>query len=112
MFFGLIGEAFADSASSPTVATLSSLLPMLILALVSMYFFVFKPQNKRHQEQLKLLESLKVGDEIETIGGLIGVIAKISEQYVTILVHEKIKLVFRKDAVARVLPKGVLKDAE
>ena len=54
---------------------LISLLPLLIL-IVAMYFLMIRPQKKKDKEIKEMRNSLQVGDEIVTIGGICGKIVK------------------------------------
>ena len=49
---------------------------------VLMYFFMIKPQKKQEQAIQKMRNELQVGDEITTIGGIIGKIISIKEETV------------------------------
>lgn len=64
-------------------ALLSSFLP-LILLIVLFYFMLIRPQKKRDKETKAMLEALKVGDKVTTIGGICGKISKIKDNYVFI----------------------------
>jgi preprotein translocase subunit YajC len=55
------------------------ILPLLFLA---MWYFTIRPQQARLRNQRALVASLAVGDEVVTIGGLIGVITVLAEQEV------------------------------
>jgi preprotein translocase subunit YajC len=55
------------------------ILPLLFLA---MWYFTIRPQQQRLRNQRALVASLAVGDEVVTIGGLIGVITVLAEQEV------------------------------
>ena len=44
------------------------------------YFFIIRPQKKQEREQQQMRDSLQVGDEITTIGGIIGKIVSITEE--------------------------------
>ena len=55
---------------------------LLGLMFVLMYFFMIKPQKKQEQEVQKMRNELQVGDEITTIGGIIGKIISIKEETV------------------------------
>jgi preprotein translocase subunit YajC len=55
------------------------ILPLLFLA---MWYFTIRPQQQRLRNQRALVASLTVGDEVVTIGGLIGVITVLAEQEV------------------------------
>ncbi|MBE6640891.1 MAG: preprotein translocase subunit YajC [Ruminococcaceae bacterium] len=53
---------------------------MLVLMFVAMYFIVIRPQKKQEKEAAQMRNSLQVGDEITTIGGIIGKIISIKEE--------------------------------
>ena len=57
---------------------------MLILMVALMYFFVFRPDSKRKKEAENLRNSLTVGDEITTIGGITGTICAVKEGTIVI----------------------------
>ena len=48
--------------------------------LLFFYFFIIRPQKKQEREQQQMRDSLQVGDEITTIGGIIGKIVSITEE--------------------------------
>lgn len=64
-------------------ALLTSLLP-LILMIAVFYFILIRPQKKRDKETKAMLDALKVGDKVVTIGGICGKISKIKDNYVFI----------------------------
>ncbi len=64
-------------------AIISSFLPLIILV-VLFYFMLIRPQRKRDKETKAMLDALKVGDKIVTIGGICGKITKIKDNYVFI----------------------------
>ena len=59
-------------------AMLTSVLP-LVLVMVVMYFFLIVPQNKKRKEEEKMRNELRIGDEITTIGGIVGRVVAIKE---------------------------------
>ena len=59
---------------------MSELLIMLVPMLLIMYFMVIRPENKRKKEAENLRSSLKVGDEIVTIGGLRGTVVNVKDE--------------------------------
>ena len=59
---------------------MSELLIMLVPMLLIMYFMVIRPESKRKKEAENMRSSLKVGDEIVTIGGLRGTVVNIKEE--------------------------------
>lgn len=62
-------------------------LPMLVMfvALLGMWFFMSRTQKKQQQERQNLLDSMKAGDEVVTIGGLHGVVSEIDETNRTVV---------------------------
>ncbi|MBQ2827330.1 MAG: preprotein translocase subunit YajC [Clostridia bacterium] len=50
-----------------------------------LYFFMYRPQKKQEKESQNMRDSLAVGDEITTAGGIIGKIVRIREETVTIM---------------------------
>ena len=52
---------------------------MLVLMFAMLYFFMIRPENKRKKEAENLRNSLSVGDEITTIGGMTGTVCAVKE---------------------------------
>ena len=57
---------------------------LLAVMFVALYFFMIRPQKKQEKQVNDMRNSLQVGDEITTIGGIIGKIVSIKEETVTI----------------------------
>ncbi|MBR0308126.1 MAG: preprotein translocase subunit YajC [Mogibacterium sp.] len=73
------------------------------LLIVMIYFMMIRPQRKKDKADREMRESLKVGDEVITIGGIIGKIEKINEKTVIISTSSaKNKIEFLKTAIASV----------
>ena len=77
-----------------------------LLIYVVFMVVLFLPQilsgRKRKKEQETMLGSLKIGDEIVTIGGIHGKIASVSEATVEIVIDKNVKMTISKSAVSRV----------
>lgn len=81
---------------------LSGLLVPLVFVVI-FYFLLIRPQQKREKSLKDMRESLKVGNEVVTIGGIFGKIIKVNEESVTIEIGaDKTKLVFEKWGIAKV----------
>ena len=61
-----------------------SIIIMLVLMFAMLYFFMIRPENKRKKEAQSLRDSLKVGDVVTTIGGIVGTICKVSESTIVV----------------------------
>lgn len=57
----------------------TSMIIMMVVLFVVMYFFMIRPQKKRQKEEQEMRNSLEIGDEIVTIGGIVGRVVTIRE---------------------------------
>ncbi len=74
---------------------------MMVGMIAVFYFFMIRPQQKKSQDQKKMVEELKEGDEIVTFGGMHGKIVSKDETTVTISAGGGARLTFDKTAVAK-----------
>ena len=65
------------------------------------YFLIIRPQKKRDKQAREMRSSIKVGDEIVTIGGVCGKVTNVKDDTITILSAES-KMTFLKTSVASV----------
>ena len=72
------------------------------------YLILWRPQTKRAKEHRELIGGVSKGDEVMTSGGLLGKVTKVSDDYIAILVAEKVELKVQKSSVSAVLPKGTI----
>ena len=78
-----------------------NLILMLVLMFAMLYFFMIRPENKRKKEAQNLRDSLKVGDVITTIGGIVGTICKVDESTIVIETGaDRVRVEFTKWAVS------------
>ncbi|MFX8180170.1 preprotein translocase subunit YajC, partial [Acinetobacter baumannii] len=82
-----------------------SFLP-IILMFVVLWFIMIRPQMKRQKETKAMLEALAKGDEVVTAGGILGKVAKVTEQFVVVEIAANTEITVQKSAVTTVLPKG------
>ena len=108
-----INSAHADTVAAATPASAPGggfAMPMILVMFVAfIYFTVWRPQNKRAKEQRTMIDSLSLGDEVVTIGGMLGKITKMTEGYIVLSLSENVQVTMQKSSVANVLPKGTLK---
>lgn len=83
------------------------LFPLVTFGLIAaiMYFLIIRPQNKKQKEQQKMLDALKKGDRVATIGGMRGTIVGIKEDSVLLKVDDNTKIEFSRSAVSSLLEK-------
>ena len=82
--------------------TLVQFLPLIVLIAV-MYFLMIRPQRKKDKAVNEMRRSLTVGDEIVTIGGIVGKIVKTKDETIVIQVgSDRVKLEMMRWAVSSV----------
>ncbi len=74
--------AFLKTASGS--GSMWSSIIMMALIIVVFWFFIIRPQRKKDKETAKMRSELQVGDEIVTIGGIIGIIVSMKEDSLVI----------------------------
>jgi preprotein translocase subunit YajC len=99
-------------ASMGIVGTLVSLLPM-ILIFVIFYFMLIRPQRKKEKKVQEMLNALKVGDRVSTIGGIYGTITNIKDDTLELSVgKDNVKLIFARWAIRQVEDVAIENDSE
>ncbi len=73
----------------------------LVLMVAIFYFLLIRPQQRRVRQQRQLVESLRVGDEVITIGGMFGTILDMDDETITLDAGAGMRLKFLRQAVAR-----------
>jgi preprotein translocase subunit YajC len=103
-----ISNAYAEAAVAPTGGGIMEFLPLVALIAV-FYFLVLRPQSKRAKEHKAMMEALRKGDEVVTVGGEVGRVTKVFEQYVGVELAENLEVTVQKSAIQSVLPTGTIK---
>ncbi len=96
--------------SEQFMQSIGSYLPMILIVIVMILIMII-PQRKREKKMREMLDSIKVGDNIKTIGGIYGKVVSVKEDLITIETGpEKAKIVFAKGAVSTVESSDVEND--
>ncbi|MCL4542471.1 MAG: preprotein translocase subunit YajC [Deltaproteobacteria bacterium] len=91
--------AAASSGGGGWQQTFWSFAPLIAIVVI-FYLLVILPQQKRTKDHRKMIESLRVGDEILTNGGMYGIISGIAEQVFTLEIAKDVKIKIAKNAIA------------
>ncbi|RCW43781.1 MULTISPECIES: preprotein translocase subunit YajC [unclassified Halanaerobium] len=67
------------------------------------WFFLIRPQRKQKKEHQQMLDNLKSGDSVVTIGGIKGKVIKIKDNNIKIRVSSNVDIDLVKNAIARVV---------
>lgn len=78
------------------------LFPIAIFVL--MYLLLFRPQQQRAKQQRQLLESLQVGDDVVTIGGMLGTVVGLNELNVDLEIADGIRVKVVRPAISGRVP--------
>ncbi len=76
---------------------------LFVLMIVAMYFLLIRPQQKRKREAQNMQNTVGVGAEVMTIGGLYGTIVEVEGDTVTLEVDEGITNKYARGAISKVL---------
>ena len=95
---------FLEGTTTPTpnpTGDLLSMLPMFAIMIALFYFMLIRPENKRKKEAEQMRSSLKVGDEITTIGGIVGKVVSVKdEKFVIETGADQVRIEFAKWALS------------
>ena len=79
----------------------ASMILMFVVLIAVFYFFMIRPENKRKKEAQQMRDSLKVGDNITTIGGIIGDIVSVKDDSIVLETSsDRVRVEFAKFAVS------------
>ena len=105
-------EAAAEGAEAmPAGGAAASMISMflpIVLIIVLLYFMMIRPQRKREKETRDMINAMKVGDKVVTIGGICGKVIKIKDEFVFIesgnigTENEKSVIKMERDAIKTV----------
>lgn len=84
--------------SAEMIQTVSTVWPFAVLGLI-FYFMLYRPQKQEQEKRKTLLDSLKLGDRVITIGGIYGTITKIDDARITLKIAENVEVGFWKFAI-------------
>ncbi|HIT32816.1 MAG TPA: preprotein translocase subunit YajC [Candidatus Enterenecus stercoripullorum] len=91
-----------SAGSDPS--TQGSIVPtiVMLLAMVAVfYFFIIRPESKKKKAANEMRESLKVGDEITTIGGIVGTICALKEETIVMETGaDRVRIEFTRWAIS------------
>lgn len=102
-----ISDAVAQTAGGVGAGGFMSFLPMIALFVI-FYFLLIRPQQKRQKEHKSMVSGLAKGDEIVTMGGVLGKITAVNENFVSVEVAKGVELKVQRASVQAMMPKGTV----
>ena len=108
-----IGTALAQDTAAPAQAPSFFGSPMILLAVMFavFYFMLIRPQQKKQKEHAALINSLSVGTEVVTGGGVLGKVVDVGEQFLTVEIADGVSIKVQRHSITAVLPKDTIKHA-
>lgn len=98
--FTQAASALLTQSTEGTAGFMSMILPLVILIAV-FYFLLIRPENKKKKAAAKMRSELAVGDEITTIGGIVGTICQVKEDTIVIETSaDRVRIEFTKWAIS------------
>ena len=79
-------------------ATLANFMPIAIMLLI-FYFLLYRPQKKAQKERQEMLDALKVGSRVITIGGIYGTIVSINDEIIKLKIAEGVEIEIARGSV-------------
>jgi preprotein translocase subunit YajC len=101
--FAILVPLAASSGSNNSGGNVLGLLLPLVLMGGIFYFLLIRPQQRQRRRQADLLQSLEVGDEVQTIAGIYGTIREMDDESVMVEVAPNVELRMLRGAIARKL---------
>lgn len=80
---------------------MGALLPFILMFAV-FYFVLIRPQQQQQRKRREMLDNVKVGDKVITVGGIHGEITAVKEDEVTLRVADKVELRVNRQGVGQV----------
>jgi preprotein translocase subunit YajC len=100
----LLAQATQATTAPAAPPSFMQFMPMVLIA-AALYFIVFRAKRGQDKQRTNLLSTLRPGQRVQTIGGILGTITQVNEKEVTVKVDEtnnvKIKVV--RNAIHRVV---------
>ena len=81
-----------------TASVFANFAPIIVMVLI-FYFLLYRPQKKAHDARNKMLDALKVGNRVITLGGIYGTIVAIKDEIVTLNIADKVEVEVSRNAI-------------
>ena len=85
-----------------TTAAMATWIPIIVMLLI-FYFLLYRPQKRAQQEREEMLNSLKKGTKVITIGGIYGIITELNEKIVKLKIAEKVEIEISRGSIGSVV---------
>lgn len=84
-------------------AFMGSIVPMMVIMFVVIYFLMIRPEQKKQKDRQKMINNMKKGDRVVTIGGALGTVGNVKDHTVMVKIAENTVVEYRKSAISEVV---------
>ena len=91
----------ANPTATPAAGGLGTILPFVLMIGV-FYFLMIMPQKKQQKQRQAMLDGLKKGDKIITVGGIHGEITEFDNENIKLRISEKVEIKCTRASIANV----------
>ena len=91
--------ASAEGAMGGALGGSTGMIIYIVLLAAMFYFLLIRPQRKQRKEKNEMMNNLTVGDEIYTIGGILGTVTRIKDRTIWLRISEKTEIELLKSSI-------------
>lgn len=92
-----------DKGVAPPTASFGGIIPMMLIMFAIIYFLMIRPEQKKSKDRKAMMEGLKKGDKIITIGGIMGTVHSVKDTSVVVRIADNTNVEFTKAAIANIM---------
>jgi len=100
-----ISDAVAQTGAGSAGSGIMSFLPMIALFVI-FYFLLIRPQQKRQKEHKTMVAGMAKGDEVVTMGGVLGKVIAVDDNFLTVEIAKGTEIRVQRMSVQAMMPKG------
>lgn len=100
-----ISDAMAQTGAGGAGGGIMTFLPMIALFVI-FYFLLIRPQQKRQKEHKNMVAGLAKGDEVVTMGGVLGKVTAVDDNFLTVEITKGTEIRVQRMSVQAMMPKG------
>jgi preprotein translocase subunit YajC len=90
----------------------TGLVPTMLVMFAIIYFLMIRPEQKKQKERQTMVNSIKKGDKVVSIGGIMGVVHNVKDTTIFVRIAENTVVEFTKAAISTVVKEGPEKAAD
>lgn len=92
--------------TGPGMSNLLQFVVLMAIIYLIFYFLLIRPQSTKQKQHQEMLKGLRKGDKVITSGGIYGIVSKVRDEVVVLLVAENVKIEVAKSAIATLKERG------